>query len=153
MAQPKLLLIPDYNAPIDHYSPFIRAVEDKFTVLTADLYGQGRSDPDKESQYSIDKFVREFEYVMDNQSWTQSKFHLVGHGLGATIALQLALNLKEKISSLTLVCPTGISFVPFPTTQPSMQKRGCLCAAPEVVPINIASQYYERVFKHFSIEL
>lgn len=70
MAQPKLLLIPDYNAPIDQYCPFIRAIEDKFAVLTADLYGQGRSDPERQSLYTIDKFVGEFEYILDNQSWT-----------------------------------------------------------------------------------
>lgn len=97
--------------------------------------------------------MEEFEYILDNQSWTQSKFHLIGHGLGATIALALALKMPDQIASFTMVCPTGISFIPFPTEEPQPKNKGCLCAAPEVIPLNIARQYYERTFAEFSDEL
>ena len=39
MAQNKILLIPEFNMPLEHYSPFFRALETRFFVISADLWG------------------------------------------------------------------------------------------------------------------
>ncbi|CAL6101228.1 Alpha/beta_hydrolase family protein [Hexamita inflata] len=156
VAQQKLLVIPDYGAPIDFYAPFLRSVETCFYVATMDLAGQGQSEPSKNNEYTMEYFTQQFTFLIDYLNWSNARFHVVGHGFGATIAAKLAQEpeLKRNILSLTLVAPTFIQFNPYPVEPQKPPKSGCfnLCAAP-VQQLNLNADFHQRVFSQFSDEL
>ncbi len=84
-------------------SPYL---SDDYRVLAPDLPGFGKSDkPDID--YTLDYYVnliRDFAAAMD-----ASRFHLVGHSMGGQIAAAFALHHPDKLLSLVLLDPAGVS--------------------------------------------
>ncbi len=81
-------------------------LDPNYRLLIPDLPGFGRSEkPDVE--YSLDYYIRfidEFTGLLG-----VSRFHLVGHSMGGQIAAAFALHRPEKIASLVLLDPAGVS--------------------------------------------
>ncbi|HVS03562.1 MAG TPA: alpha/beta hydrolase [Thermoanaerobaculia bacterium] len=78
-----------------------------YRVIVPDLPGFGANYRDPEAQYdapSLAKHLRSFVSKAEI-----GMFHLVGHGIGATIAASYAYAFPIEIASLTLIEPLGIT--------------------------------------------
>lgn len=78
-------------------------LREQFTVTTYDLRGHGRSEVSP-SGYTTHDMAEDLRGLMDVLGIEQA--HLVGHSLGADIALQFALHYPDRAGKLILVEPS-----------------------------------------------
>ena len=90
--------------------------------LAADLRGFGLSDkPSARHSYTLDAYVADLDALLDQVA--SRRVVLMGHSMGAGIALAYALSRPDRVRGLVLVCPTGIvpvAFVTLPRLLPRM---------------------------------
>lgn len=87
-----------WSAQLEHLRPARRAV-------ALDLRGHGRSEPPADGEYRIEAQVRDVAAVAD--ALGLERFALVGHSLGAGVALEYAGAHPERITHLVLADPIG----------------------------------------------
>ena len=86
---------------------------DGFTNYLVDLRGCGDSDrPDDPAGYTVEHQARDIAAVMEELGLTG--VHLVGHSLGAAIALTYATQQAHRLRSLTLVSTPSPAGTPTP---------------------------------------
>ena len=103
---PPLVLVPDAHRPASVWPPALvdGLVAGGWRVARLDLRDQGRSPHhDGDGALGLDDLVADVAATLA----TIGPAHLVGHGLGATVALSLALGSAELVTRLTVVGGTG----------------------------------------------
>jgi pimeloyl-ACP methyl ester carboxylesterase len=70
-----------------------------FRVITVDLWGHGRS-PDRDGRFSLDSFAADVVEVIERAAG--GKAHVLGHSIGAAVALVLALRRPDVVDRLIL---------------------------------------------------
>ena len=95
-----LVCIHGVGSYLEAWSGVVERLADRFTVVTFDLRGHGRSTRIK-GRYEIDDFVRETLAVADLAGF--DRFHLAGFSLGGLIAQRLALTHSERLRRLVLL--------------------------------------------------
>jgi len=95
-----LVCIHGVGSYLEAWSGVVERLADRFTVVTFDLRGHGRSTRIK-GRYEIDDFVRETLAVADLAGF--DRFHLAGFSLGGLIAQRLALTHPERLRRLVLL--------------------------------------------------
>ncbi len=80
-----------------------------YRCLTFDNRGMGLSQP-PDPQLSVDQMAADVQALMDAEGWHSA--HIVGHSLGGLIALNFALNHRDRILSLALLCTFADGKVP-----------------------------------------
>ncbi len=83
-----------------YWMPTMEALSDRYRTYAFDLWGFGDSDHN-EQRYDIDSYVAQLQQFVENMGLGQSPFTLVGHALGAVIALLYAG--RVKIPSLRIM--------------------------------------------------
>jgi pimeloyl-ACP methyl ester carboxylesterase len=78
-------------------------LEADYRVITIDLRGHGASASLANREYGIDDLVADLESVFEREQLTGAV--LLGHGLGAAIALATAVIRPELVQSLVLIDP------------------------------------------------
>ena len=78
-------------------------LEEKFDVLSYDLYGRGYSDRPK-IKYSPEMLLGQFEELLDSLNINR-RIHIVSLSLGAMIAVDYANKSPEKVQSLVFIDP------------------------------------------------
>jgi pimeloyl-ACP methyl ester carboxylesterase len=81
----------------DHNVP---ALADRFHVITTDLWGHGRT-ADREGQFSLESFAIDVEELIERIAGGPAL--LLGHSIGATVALTVALRRPDLVRRLVLV--------------------------------------------------
>ena len=71
-----------------------------FRVLRVDLWGHGRS-PDRDGPFSLDSFATDVAEVIERLAGGSA--HVLGHSIGATVALQLALRRPDVVRQLIVM--------------------------------------------------
>lgn len=74
-------------------------IESQYQCLIYDQRGHGRSFK-PENDYSLDIFAEDLDKITSELGW--ENFHLVGHSLGARVAMVYAQKFPEKVRTLTL---------------------------------------------------
>jgi pimeloyl-ACP methyl ester carboxylesterase len=74
-------------------------------ALALDLRGHGDSDPADDGDYTIPALAQDIAAVVDQLALR--RFVLVGHSLGAVVAIRYAGRLGERVAGLLLVDPSG----------------------------------------------
>lgn len=100
-----ILLVHGFGGDIDNWLFNIDALADKNTVYALDLPGHGQSTKQL-ADPSLKGLTTAVAGFMDHLGLGGA--HLVGHSLGAAIALQMALDHPAKVESVALVCPAGL---------------------------------------------
>jgi pimeloyl-ACP methyl ester carboxylesterase len=77
----------------------VPALADGFRVITIDLWGHGRS-PDRDGPMTLDSFSADVAEVL--QQAVGGKAHVVGHSIGAAVALVFALQHPDLVDRLVL---------------------------------------------------
>lgn len=91
------------NAAARDWSRVIPALAKRYHVIAPDLPGFGHSDKGNH-YYSPENFARVLEAVLPDSG----RFTLVGHSMGATVALAFAAANPERVNRLVLVDAAGI---------------------------------------------
>jgi aminoacrylate hydrolase len=79
----------------------VEALSHRFRTLTFDNRGLGRSVP-WTGPVTIECMAADARALMDAAGWDSA--HVVGHSMGGVIAQQLALDVPQRIRSLSLLC-------------------------------------------------
>jgi pimeloyl-ACP methyl ester carboxylesterase len=96
---PPLVLVHGATADHNRWAPALPALEARFTVVTVDRRGRGRSGD--AAEYAIE---REFEDVAAVVEWAGEAVDLLGHSYGGMCALEAALR-TDRIRRLVLYEP------------------------------------------------
>lgn len=100
------------------WEPALARLPAGYRGLAPDLRGRGRTEgPD--SDYSLPSLAADILAFADALSLR--RFHLVGHSLGAGVALQLALDAPARVATLTVIAPPWADGMPDELNQPERQ--------------------------------
>jgi pyruvate dehydrogenase E2 component (dihydrolipoamide acetyltransferase) len=121
------------------------------TVYALDLPGHGDSQPGLDSG-SLDELVAIVAGFVDGLGL--SRVHLIGHSLGAAIALRLAVDRPALAVGLTLVAPAGIGasvdsqflddFLAMPSPEDAQRVLGRLVAKPSLISTDMATAVWHH---------
>ena len=100
-----VILIHGFGGDLDNWLFNIDALGEKATVYALDLPGHGQSTK-KVDNPSLASMTSALKGFMEKLGI--GKAHLVGHSMGAAIAMNLAASDPSKVASLTLICPAGL---------------------------------------------
>jgi pyruvate dehydrogenase E2 component (dihydrolipoamide acetyltransferase) len=75
-------------------------------TIAIDVPGHGDSSP-ATGDIVLPKIVSSIEAALDNV--TEAKLHLVAHSFGGAVATELAARRPDRVGSLTLIAPIGVS--------------------------------------------
>jgi len=116
-----------------------------YRLLVPDLPGFGRSEkPDV--FYSLDyyiNFIDEFTGLFG-----VSRFHLAGHSMGGQIAAAFALHRPEKVASLVLLDPAGVSDGP-PWFYRFAKRPALVYAALRFLPFSLFRLWFPRLGPYY----
>lgn len=89
-------------------------------VCVLDNRGVGRSSsPEQRAHYSTAAMAADARQVLDHLGWRE-RVHLVGHSMGAMIALKLAAAAPQRVASLSVLSATGGGWQAVPKTWSSL---------------------------------
>lgn len=84
-----------------------RHLSDRFRLIAPDMVGHGAG---PEGDPARDYHDQATHHAMD--ALPDGSFHLVGHSFGATVALRIAIEMPERVTSLTLFEPVLFAAAP-----------------------------------------
>ena len=108
-AGPVVILLHCSSSHSGQWAPLIDLLSPHFTVLAPDLHGYGRSDP-----LPLDGrpyFERDSAIVTELAAKYGPRVHIVGHSLGGTVALRIAVKHPEILNSLTVIEPVQFCLI------------------------------------------
>jgi pimeloyl-ACP methyl ester carboxylesterase len=78
----------------------VPALADRFHVITTDLWGHGRT-ADREGPFSLDSFATDVAELIERVAGGPA--HVLGHSIGAGVALTLALRRPELVRQMVQI--------------------------------------------------
>lgn len=97
-----IVLIPGIGGSIDYFNEMIPYLKDKYTVITLDLLGQGKSTKSKNDQYTIDSEAWNLLEAIARLKVT-NQLIIFGAGVGGLVAVNMAELRGFTISKLILL--------------------------------------------------
>ena len=101
-----VVLLHGFTADSQSWAPFEKALGSTRPLLRIDLPGHGKSP--KRHVRSFQDLSRMIVEAFDEATRDLEDVHIVGHSLGAALALALADIRGRRIASLTLIAPAGL---------------------------------------------
>lgn len=101
-----IVLLHGFTADSQSWAPLEKALGTSASLLRIDLPGHGKSP--KRQVNSFQDLARMVVEAFDDATRDSEDVHLVGHSLGAALALALADIRPRRIASLTLIAPAGL---------------------------------------------
>jgi pyruvate dehydrogenase E2 component (dihydrolipoamide acetyltransferase) len=101
-----IVLLHGFTADSQSWAPLEKALGASAPLLRIDLPGHGKSP--KRQVNSFQDLSRMVVEAFDEATRDSEGVHLVGHSLGAALALALADIRGRRIASLTLIAPAGL---------------------------------------------
>ena len=98
---PNVLFIQGAGVWGDGWRPQTDALAARFTCLSFDNRGMGKSQPFT-PPISVERMADDAVAVMHAEGWDAA--HVVGHSIGGLVAMQLALAHRVRVRSLSLLC-------------------------------------------------
>lgn len=101
-----IVLLHGFTADSQSWAPLEKALGVGSPLLRIDLPGHGKSP--KRQVHSFQDLARMVVEAFDDATRDSEDVHLVGHSLGAALALALTDIRPRRIASLTLIAPAGL---------------------------------------------
>ena len=101
-----VVLLHGFTADSQSWAPFEKAFSPGRPLIRIDLPGHGKSP--KRQIRSFQDLSRMMVEAFDDATRDVRQVHLVGHSLGAALALALADIRGQRVASLTLIAPAGL---------------------------------------------
>ena len=102
---PPVLLIQGVGVHGGGWRPQVEALADRYTCLTFDNRGMGRSQPMGPGRLTLARMAEDARALMDAEHWHDC--HVVGHSMGGHLATALALVAPRRVRSLSLLCTSA----------------------------------------------
>jgi cis-3-alkyl-4-acyloxetan-2-one decarboxylase len=99
-----IVLLPGMLATTKFWGPLTKKLESKYQVISVDTLGFGRSPVPKNIEYSKEDHASLLFQTL-NQINLNSPFTLVGHSMGALLAVNFANRYPNLVKKLTLLAP------------------------------------------------
>jgi len=160
---PTVLFIQGVGVHGDGWLPQIDELASRFTCISFDNRGMGRSRP-AGAKISVERMANDALAILDAEGIETA--HIVGHSLGGLVALQLAQTDRKRVRSLALLCtfPSGRAAAPLTLRMiwfglrsrigtRSMRRRGFLRLVLPPGPILDADALEERLAALFGHDL
>jgi len=98
-AGPPVVLI--HGGAVDgrFFDGIVEPLAEQLRVIRLDLWGHGRS-PDRDGPFSLDSFARDAAELIERVAGGRA--HVVGHSIGAVVALTVALQRSDVVDRLVL---------------------------------------------------
>ena len=93
-----LVLIHGVGMQQAFWAPQVNDFADRFTVVTYDMWGHGATPP-KATATNLEAFAAQLEILLDHLGLGSA--HVVGHSLGALVALEFAATRTQRVRTLT----------------------------------------------------
>ena len=119
-AGPVVVLIHGNNSSSVHWQTTMEQLEGEYQVYAPDLRGFGDSSY-KQSFDSINDLAEDVEQFIDAVGI--DKFSVVGWSAGGPVALEIAADWPERVSSVTLLCTGALTGFPLPTKSGVISKE------------------------------
>jgi pimeloyl-ACP methyl ester carboxylesterase len=105
-----VLLLHEFGGSTRSWTPYLRELQEHFTLVAVDALGHGRSDrPDETEAYSVRGRVMDFVAVLD--ALAIGRAHVWGYSMGGRNAWAMLAHARERIASLII----GGAGPPLPT--------------------------------------
>lgn len=101
-----IVLLHGFTADSQSWAPLEKALGSSSFLLRVDLPGHGKSP--KRQVNSFQDLARMVVEAFDDATRDNEDVHLLGHSLGAALALAVADIRPRRIASLTLIAPAGL---------------------------------------------
>jgi pimeloyl-ACP methyl ester carboxylesterase len=101
---PPVVFIQGVGLHGDGWLPQVASLGRAYTCMRFDNRGIGRSVP-LGSALSVERMAEDVRALMDAVGWDDA--HVVGHSLGALVALEVALSSPRRVRSLALLCASA----------------------------------------------
>lgn len=106
-----LVLVHGMAGDAGFWGAAMRALGGRHRLVIPELRGHGRSGPASDGDYSITACAGDLHAVLD--ALALERVVLVGHSFGASVAIELASKLPERVAALVVVDGAGdFAFVP-----------------------------------------
>jgi sigma-B regulation protein RsbQ len=89
-----LVFIHDWNLNLTYWNEQVNKFKSRYRIINLDLAGHGNSGRGR-TQWTVESFARDITNILDKES--VSKAILIGHSLGADVALQIQESAPEKV--------------------------------------------------------
>lgn len=107
---PDMVLVHGFGGSKDNYIRFARHLTKHYHLIIPDLTGFGESAKNLTVSYDVfSQTARLHEFI---RSLGLNAFHLVGHSMGGAIAGAYGTQHPERVKSLLLMAPAGVSAAP-----------------------------------------
>lgn len=104
----RLLFLPGFADYKENFYTCAQFFSREYDIVVPDLPGFGQSFRHHEQLYNLKNYKRWLTDFINHIGWDD--FHLVGNSLGGAVAIEIALEMPERIKSLTLADPGGVVF-------------------------------------------
>jgi len=101
---PPVVFIQGVGLHGDGWLPQVSWLDRAYACMRFDNRGIGKSQP-LGARLSVERMAEDVRALMDAAGWDDA--HVVGHSLGALVALELALGSPRRVRSLALLCATA----------------------------------------------
>jgi len=91
-----LIILHGLFGMLDNWKSFARRLENDYLVITVDLRNHGKSPRDEEHNYRV--MAEDISEFLDRNFLFEA--HVLGHSMGAKVAMYLALEYSGKVKSL-----------------------------------------------------
>jgi pimeloyl-ACP methyl ester carboxylesterase len=108
----RLLFVHGWQADHTVWRDMIAALEPEVRTFAVDLRGSGES-RDARAPFTLERFAQDLREMID--ALAIAPIFVVGHSMGATVALRLAVDAPDRVSALALIAPvpaSGAGFTP-----------------------------------------
>lgn len=102
--RPRLVLLNSIGTDMDLWSPVLPLLREHVALLRIDTRGHGASDASA-GDYTLAGLARDIAAVMSAAEWDRAQ--VAGVSLGGMIAMQMALDMPDRVTGLIPICTSA----------------------------------------------
>lgn len=119
--RPTIFMLHGFSADKDNWIRFAKYFDADFNLLIPDLAGHGKTDFDKEWDYSLPVQAERLLKLINH--FQIEKVHIIGNSMGGGIAAHFAKNYPDRVLTLAMIDPAGV-VAPKPSDMDIMLREG-----------------------------
>ena len=108
-----LLLLHGFDSSFLEYRRLAPLLADRFQLFIPDLFGFGFSPRPRGLTYGPEAVLRHLDALLERLP-TDAPLSLIGASMGGSVAVELARRHPERVASLLLLAPAGLTGRPMP---------------------------------------